>query len=325
MYSTAIQHSSKTTVNVASNGGHKDMSVSKYVVAAICGCWWRESNCNPAIWESLVPCAWDYEYEYTHKGGYGLGQWTNVGTQHGRLYNLHTWVTNNGYSDGDGYGQIDFMMHENYWNTRKASRLGYTSLQQFLQSPSTSINDLVYDFLSQWEGVTGDHYSERCRYANTILQYLEQHIGESATWITGNRYLSEAQIKNNALVIYNYIGGSQPQGAYRIFCSSSGNGRCYAVPTSHDAQLGETFTIYAQPYGSDTLESLTARDSHGYAVAIEFAEQYTYDASRFPYDMWVTAAFSGEEPPPPPPPTPTESQRTKLPIWMYPRVRYRRK
>ena len=34
-----------------------DLEISQYVVSAICGCWRRESGVNPAIWESLIPCA----------------------------------------------------------------------------------------------------------------------------------------------------------------------------------------------------------------------------------------------------------------------------
>ena len=319
MYLTEELHSLKSIAQEDNAVGFNNLNISKYVISAICGCWWRESNCNPAIWESLIPCAWDYEYEYTHKGGYGLGQWTNVGTSHGRLYNLHTWVTNNGYSDGDGYGQLEFMLHENHWATNNPSRLHYSNLTQFLESSSTNTDDLVYDFLSQWEGVPNDHYSERCGYARTILSYLEQHGGESASWITGNRYLSQAQILNNALVIYNYVGGGEPSGTYHVYCSSTGNGTCYAIPSSHYGTEFETFTVYAIPYGEDVLENITAHEAHGTSVAVTVAEQHTYQASSFPFDVWFEATFSGETPPPPPPPT--RETRHKMPIWMYPILR----
>lgn len=315
-----MHHSSENIAERDNKVGFNNLSISKYVIAAMCGCWWRESNCNPAIWESLIPCAWDYEYEYTNKGGYGLGQWTNVSSPHGRLYNLHTWVTNNGFADGDGYGQLEFMLYENHWATGNPSRLGYSTLTQFLESPSTSTDDLVYDFLSRWEGVPNDHYSERCGYARTILTYLEQHGGESASWITGNRYLSNAQILNNALVIYNYVGGSSPSGAYKVLCSSTGNGTCYAIPTSHDALEGETFTVYATPFDDDTLVNITAHEIHGTSVAVVVSEEHTYDATRFPFDVWFEAEFTGDTPPPPPPPTP-EITKHKMPIWMYPILR----
>lgn len=190
--------------------GYSELLISQYVVSAICGCWWQESNCNPEVWESLIPCAWDYQYEYTNKGGYGLGQWTNVGTQHGRLWNLHEWVTSNGYQDGDGYGQLEYVLVENHWNTNNPSRLGYTTLEDYLQSTSTNLDNLVYDFLSRWEGVPGNQYTKRCRNARKILEYITAHSGDGEiyTWITGNNYLSESQILNNAMVIYQYMSNN---------------------------------------------------------------------------------------------------------------------
>ena len=314
-----MQHSSENIVQGVNNmSGYSRMNVSKYVVAAMCGCWWRESTVNPAIWESLIPCAWNYEYEYTHRGGYGLGQWTNVGTSNGRLNKLHTWVTNNGYADGDGYGQLEYILVEGYWTNSAYSRLGYTNLTQFLTSSSTNLNDLVWDFLANWEGVAGNAYSQRLAWARQCLEYIELHQndGNSYSWVAGNRYLSTAQTLNNVMVIYNYITDGSISGTYHIYCSATGNGSCYAIPSAHDGLAGETFTIYAIPNDGDSLTDLIARDQHGYSVAITVAEEHTYDASLFPYNLWVEATFTGETPPPPPPPE--VEVRKKMPIWMYP-------
>ena len=190
---------------------YSNLTISAYVIAAICGCWTRESGVNPAVWESLVPCAWDYEYEYTNKGGYGLGQWTNVGESHGRLWKMHEWVNANGYADGDGYGQLEYMLVENHWKNAPSPRLGYRTLTQFLQSPSNNINDLVYDFLACWEGVEGDHYAERCGYASDAFNHIMQHAGDGNTynWIATNNYLSSAQTLNNVMVVYNYMSGGR--------------------------------------------------------------------------------------------------------------------
>lgn len=306
--------------------GYAGLSISKYVVAAMCGCWCRESGVNPAIWESLIPCAWDYEYQYTNRGGYGLGQWTNVGTPHGRLYRLHQWVTNNGYGDGNGYGQLEYVLAENVWYDKPESRLGCHSLTQFLECTSTNVHDLVWDFLANWEGVTGNAYTLRCQYADDILRYIDAHVndGQSYSWITGNRYLSFAQTCNNAMVVFQYIGGTPSSGQYHVYCSSTGNGNCYAVPTSHDALSGETFTVYAQPYDSDVLEDLVAKDAQGHYVAVSVSEEHIYDATLFPYDIWFEATFSGETPPSPPP-TPENPRRKRMPVWMYPLFKNKRR
>ena len=193
---------------------YRDMNISKYVVSAICGNWWRESGIDPAVWESLIPCAWDFQYDYTGKGGYGLGQWTNVGTSHGRLWNLYRWCSSNNYSMTDGDGQLEYMLVEDYWTNSSQSRLGYTSLAEFLQSDSTNLEDLVWDFLANWEGVAGDHFDERLEYAEHVLEFINDHMndGVTYTWIYGNRYLSESERYNNAMVVFNYMSkGSFPR------------------------------------------------------------------------------------------------------------------
>lgn len=228
---------------------------SIYVVAAMCGCWRRESVVNPGIWESLIPCAWNYKYEYTHKGGYGLGQWTNVGTSEGRLWKLHIWVTENGYGDGNGDGQLAYLTVENWWNgnyngsgDHPKTRGTYGSLSAFLNSDSTNIDDLVWDFLANWEGVPGDHYQERLDYANNFLSYLQAHAGEAGRWTSGNKYLSESQMLNNVLAIYNTLGnGVTPQppehGTHAITVTTSGNGTASASKTY--AKQGENIELTA--------------------------------------------------------------------------------
>lgn len=270
---------------------------SIYVVSAMCGCWWVESRCNPQIWESLVPCEWDYEYEYTNKGGYGLGQWTNVGTQHGRLYNLHTWVTNNGYADGDGNGQLEFLKHEQYWTNTDRSRLGLNSLDEFLASDSTNINDLVWDFLACWEGVAGNKYTTRCEKAALVYNYISEHQGETPSWINaGNHYVSDATWLNNSLVIYNYLGGYVPSGN-NIIVSCTGNGYAYASPSS--VEVGDNFTLYAYAGFGDHIEDIVATDAHGYSVAMAITPEYTYTFNSAWGDyINIHVTFSGETPPP---------------------------
>lgn len=190
--------------------------ISAYVVAAMLGCWKRESGVNPGIWESLIPCTWDYEYEYTHKGGYGLGQWTNVGTSNGRLYNLHTFVTDAGYADGDLYGQLEFVIHEGYWSNSNQTRGNYTSLDEFLSTDSTNLPDLVWDFLANWEGVPGNHYQERLEAAEYFLGYIALHQNDNRAdyqQYSYNGYMgyqSTEQLNNVMLAYWYYYDNYHP-------------------------------------------------------------------------------------------------------------------
>lgn len=280
--------------------------VSIYVVSAICGCFWRESGVNPAIWENLRPCAWDYQYEYTHKGGYGLGQWTNVGTQHGRLYHLHEWVTNNGYADGDGNGQLEYMAVEGYWTNSSSSRLGYTSLSQFMHSDSTSLEDLVWDFLANWEGVVGDHYSERLGYARQVYNYILLHAGDnqSYSWVSGNRYLSNSDRLNNSMVIYRYFQGViPPTGQYTILVQVSGNGTCTVYPTTSDGNENITVTLNAG--AGDTCTDIELRDTDTWqSIASTLDPNLQTQTFFMPLEnVTVVATFTGIPPTPPPQPT----------------------
>ena len=184
-----------------------DLNVSAYVVAAICGCFAIESGVNPGIWESLIPCAWDYEYEYNHKGGYGLGQWTNVGTPYGRNYQRHVWMQAEGYSDDDGAGQLAFIVHENYWVPNWGP---YTNLLDFLTSQSTDIPTLTHAWLACWEGGGTIALPQRIAYAEEFYDYIVAHAADDPTtyqWITGNMYLSHAETLNNVMCVWFNSGG----------------------------------------------------------------------------------------------------------------------
>lgn len=191
-------------------------TVSAYVIAAMCGCFKRESGVNPGIWESLTPTTWDHEYQYDGIGGYGLGQWTNVGTSHGRCYNLHEWVTSNGYSDGDGNGQLAFLIHENYW-TAANSMMGFASLSDFLASDSTDLDSLTAEFLACWEGVPGNALEERQQAARAFYTYIDSHKTEPSSswnWTSGNYYLGYLSNEqySNVMCAYWFLNGYVPPG-----------------------------------------------------------------------------------------------------------------
>lgn len=292
--------------------GYNQLNVSKYVIASMIGCWQWESGVNSGIWESLIEKDWDYVYDQAHpnQGGYGLGQWTNT-SANGRLYQLHEFVTNQGYGDGSGVGQLEFLLYENYWTPKQESIYGYSTLTQFLQSSSTNIDALVWDFLACWEGVVGNHYEDRKRYAHNALDYIEAHIedGDIYSWTSRNNYLSESQRNANIMCIYWYIrtGAS----GSNIYVSSTGNGTAYAVPNA--VEVGEDFTIYAIPNPPDEIVLITGWTADGYSIAMGQGEEETYTYQQAYGDhITVEVQFTGDTPVPPTPP-----ERKKMPLWMY--------
>jgi len=192
--------------------------MTDYVIAAMLGCWRWESGVNPGIWESQVVKDWHYVYgtDGEHMGGFGLGQWTNTGGDpNGRLWRLHEWVTSNGYADGDGAGQIAYIPIENNWHQH--SVMGYTSLQEFMESDSTDLNLLVEEFLACWEGVPGDHLAQRQQYAADFYTYIQQHKNDppgSFTWTSRNGYLTESEMFGNAMAAYFQLGG---MGSFHLY------------------------------------------------------------------------------------------------------------
>ena len=175
---------------------------SMYVIAAMCGNFWTESTINPGIWESLSAGSW----ESTLKG-YGLGQWTNVGTVHGRLYNLHQWTNSKGFASDDGDGQLSYLVYENYW-TPHTDYPAFQTLTDFLTSQSTDLATLTHAFNRCWEGIHDSSWDARVTQANTIYTYLQSHATDTVDWIKGNRYLSDAEKKNNAVKVYQFFNGT---------------------------------------------------------------------------------------------------------------------
>lgn len=181
---------------------------SPYVVSAICGNWYHESGCNPGVWESLTPVAWDALYS-NHTGGYGLGQWTNTSSGSGmRLYRLYQWMTSNHYSMGSMDGELEYFAVENHWTHLKSYSV-FNSLSDFLNSDSTDLSMLVTQFLACWEGVPGNVLNLRIQYAQTIYAYITAHANDpTPTPISNNTYLSEADRLSNSLYIYKKLGTS---------------------------------------------------------------------------------------------------------------------
>lgn len=180
------------------NSGFK---VSPYVVAAICGNFWTESGIDPGIWESL-DAQTDITVQYH---GYGLGQWTNVGTPNGRLYNLMTFLHNNGYPMDSGNGEMEFLIAENYWTPHRDYT--FQNLNEFLSSTSTDLTMLTHAWNQCWEGIHNNTWDARVTQAENCYNYILAHKDDASItgWITGNRFLSYNERMNNAVMLYRWI------------------------------------------------------------------------------------------------------------------------
>lgn len=189
-------------------------NISVYVISALCGNWWIESGINSGIYESLVVTPPDFIY-HNNQGGFGLGQWTNwqnpnTGAVSWRRRNLHDWLIANNYTDDSFSGQIEYLFVEAHW-VQRSEYPEFTSLDDFLNSSSMDIARLTHAFNLCWEGIHDSSWDTRVDRANQVYQYILEHSSDPAvTPIIGNRYLSESERLNNALAVYQYLGGVVP-------------------------------------------------------------------------------------------------------------------
>lgn len=196
------------------SGGASGYGVSPYVAAAIAGNMWQESGLSPGIWENLTPAT-----PTTLLHGYGLGQWTNTGGDtHGRLYQLCTWLSDNGYAQDDGDGQLAFLVHENVWY--KNSEYPFNNLTDFLKSDSTDITMLTHAYNLCWEGIHDSSWDARVSYAQNCLSFIQSNANDTSitTWYNGNTYLPNNQRLNNAVMLFRFLsaggggGGTKERG-----------------------------------------------------------------------------------------------------------------
>lgn len=223
--------------------------ISAYVVAAIAGNMWIESGINPAIWESLAVGTWTDLLK-----GYGLGQWTNTGgNTHGRLYQLHTYLSEHGYADDSGDGQCHFIVYENYW-TPKTGYSDYKNLNAFLHSTSTDIDELTHYWNYCWEGIKNSTWDERAQHAHECFDYINAHANDASItqWITGNRFLSVDERLNNAVMLFrclrSILGDGTQTSAFTltvqngVATSYTGNEGTRVVITANRPPRGKVFT-----------------------------------------------------------------------------------
>lgn len=183
------------------NGVDEDepkLNVSVYVICAIVGNWSRESNVNPGIYEGLNPS----------NPGFGLGQWSFE-----RRTNLENWLDSHGYSRDSGEGQCLFFYDENDWQAATSKPLHFDTLYDFLTTKNTDIDALTETFMYAWERPGVPALADRVAFAHKAYTYILEHGDDEVQWITGNRYLSEAEQLNNAVAVYQALSlGENPDG-----------------------------------------------------------------------------------------------------------------
>lgn len=185
------------TVYRFGSGGASGYGVSIYVVAALAGNWWIESNINAGL------------YQQGGGDGYGLGQWSGD-----RRIALFAWLPEHGYAVDSPEGQIEFFIDENDWI---GSFGGISSLEEFLNSTSTDVAMLTEAFMRCWERPGVPALADRIKRAEQCLSYISAHANDSSIsqwWVT-DYYLPEEQILNNAVMLYRYLsagggGGGTP-------------------------------------------------------------------------------------------------------------------
>lgn len=172
-----------------------------YVIAAICGNFWRESTVNPGVWENLT----------VGDPGYGLGQWTDVPPSLTRRTQLFNWLGAMGYAQDSGEGQLQYLVHEAYWTPNSAGHTSaYNTFADFLASQSNNVADLTLEYMYHWEGINDPQSSTRIQYAQDYLALFQNDPGTRDPWYSGNFYNSVAHAENNALLIMDWFLTATP-------------------------------------------------------------------------------------------------------------------
>lgn len=166
-----------------------DVNPSIYVISALAGNAWRESHINPTVGQ---------------QGGtaFGIFQWDGS-----RKTALKQWLSDNGYSETDPDGQMEYLIVENDW---QGSYAGISSLTEFFNSDSTNVATLTQAFCKCWERPGKPAMQERINFAYEALTYIAGHADDESinSWETEPMYyLSKAQALRNAVLMWRYYSG----------------------------------------------------------------------------------------------------------------------
>ena len=287
------------------------MAVSAYVIAAICGCFKRESGVNPGIWETtIVPSDTFYHvYQYDGIGGYGFGQFTNwrdpnTGVVSWRCRDYYEWCVANNYSPDDGNAQMDYIVNvEKVWMNSSQTRGNYHTIGEYLASESTNLYDLTWDWLANWEGVPGDAFSERYEFAQLALSHIQQHQNddpETYSWITGNFYLSQEQMLNNTMCMYFYFEGYTPSthnGNLRGFINWCIE-KCNSPNVGYSQQYREEQTVNGITYYDCSSFVWYGLAHNEFDIEATGHPDYAFNTTAMPTDLpkmgWTEIDRSGE-------------------------------
>lgn len=176
------------------------ISNNLYVIAAICGNFWQESQINPGAWENWT----------VGQPGYGLGQWTDNPPAVMRRTALFDWLDANSYSHDSGPGQLAFLIHENLWIPTLFQQSAYNTLSDYFASTSTSLSDLVLEWMHHWEGIDDGSYNVRLTAATQILADFQNDDGTRQPWTSVNSQISFRAARDNAMHIKDYFLEEEP-------------------------------------------------------------------------------------------------------------------
>ena len=98
------------------------------------------------------------------------------------------------------------MIVENTWYpTQEAS--SYPTLTDFLNSSSTDLTHLTHAYNIGWEGIHDASWDLRVEHSQTCFNFIQAHANDTSinSWVTGNRYLSQAERLNNAVMVYRTL------------------------------------------------------------------------------------------------------------------------
>ena len=174
-------------------GGATGYGVSFYVISAICGNAWQESNINPGLHE-------------VGGTGFGLFQWSNT-PDSDRRTRMEAWMVQHGYALTDPNGQLEYLIYENFWQPK--SPYPFNTLEEFLNSSSTDIEMLVRAWEDCWEISNDDEtlIRRRINWAIQCGEYITAHAQDTSIieWYIRDGYLQENEILNNAVMMYRYL------------------------------------------------------------------------------------------------------------------------